>query len=297
MFRLFCLLLSLLLLPSICAARDLNPELTRPHLNDFIWPNNKRFALSLTFDDGRTSQVDNGLEIFKRTGAKATFYLMPTMIPERLSQWQTMVKMGQEIGNHSIHHPCTGNFNWVLERGNALELYSLKDIRDELNQASKDIERQLKVQVRSFAYPCGHTYIGRGSQVTSYIGVVNELFASGRTWNDETSNNPRFLDYPLLTGIPMDAKSFEQLLPILEKAKKEGRWLILAGHDIGTDIDGYSTRIDTLEKLIAYGQDPANNAWFDTVGHITDHIKKTRPKPESQTPGALDELGRGQASR
>jgi len=41
---------------------------------DFHWPQGKRAAISLTFDDARASQVDNGIPILDEYSVKATIY-------------------------------------------------------------------------------------------------------------------------------------------------------------------------------------------------------------------------------
>jgi len=45
---------------------------------------------------------------------------------------------GHEIGNHSLYHPCSGNFSW--SRHKALEEYTLQKMMTELDSASKLIK-------------------------------------------------------------------------------------------------------------------------------------------------------------
>ncbi len=51
----------------------------------FRWPNGKRVALSLSFDDARASQVEGGTALLDRFGVKATFYLTASSIERRLA--------------------------------------------------------------------------------------------------------------------------------------------------------------------------------------------------------------------
>jgi hypothetical protein len=41
----------------------------------FEWPNGKKAAISLSFDDGRSSQVQGGTALLDQFGVKATFYV------------------------------------------------------------------------------------------------------------------------------------------------------------------------------------------------------------------------------
>src|SRR3954451_21131658 len=90
----------------------------------FQWPDNKRAAISLSFDDARLSQPDKGFALLHSFGVKATFYVSFGSLEKRLDQWKPAIDMGHEIGNHSVTHPCSGNFPWA--RPNALEDYTLE---------------------------------------------------------------------------------------------------------------------------------------------------------------------------
>ena len=93
-------------------------------------------------------------------------------------------------GNHTIGHPCTGNFAWVRYDSVVLESYDLDRMRAEVLQANDKIEELLGVRPVSFAYPCGQTYVGRGTNTKSYVPLIAELFQTGRRWLDETTNAP-----------------------------------------------------------------------------------------------------------
>ena len=126
-----------------------------------------------------------------------------------------------------------------------------------------------------FAYPCGQTFIGRGQNTRSYVPVVAELFFTGRGWLDEGPNDPTFCDFAQLTGMEMDGKDFDQILPLLENAKKTGAWLVLAGHEMG-DSGPQTTRLTMLRKLIEYAQDPANGIWITSVGTVAKYIQSQK---------------------
>ena len=236
----------------------------------FTWPEGKQIAISLSFDDARASQVDAGTALLDQYGVKGTFYVVPNSVKQRLEGWKKAVASGHEIGNHSFNHPCTGNFPWSRQK--AIENYTLKQMRSELILANKDIKELLGVEAEVFAYPCGQTYIGRGENTKSYVPVVSKLFLSGRGWLDEGPNAPQFCDLAQLTGMEMDGKDFEQILPLIENAKKSGAWLVLAGHEMGTS-GNQTTRLSMLKKLIEYAQNPANGIWIAPVGTVAKYIK------------------------
>jgi peptidoglycan-N-acetylglucosamine deacetylase len=241
----------------------------------FVWPDGRKIAVSLSFDDARSSQVDAGTAVLDPFGVKATFYVVPGSMKERLEGWKKAAANGHEIGNHSLVHPCTGNFLWSRDR--ALEDYTLERMRSELAEANNEIEKLVGVKPRVFAYPCGQTFVGRGVNTKSYIPLVADLFFTGRGWLDEGPNDPAFCDFAQLTGMEMDGKDFEQILPILESARKNNQWVVLAGHEMG-ESGSQTTRLSMLKKLMEYAKDPANGIWLAPVGTVAAYVDKTRKK-------------------
>jgi hypothetical protein len=133
----------------------------------------------------------------------------------------------------------------------------------------------LGVKPKVFAYPCGSTFVGQGVNTKSYVPLIAELFLAGRGWLDEGPNNPSFCDFAQLTGMEMDGKDFDQILPLIENARKTGAWLVLAGHEMG-DSGEQTTRLSMLKKLIEYAQDPANGIWIAPMGTVAKYVKDHR---------------------
>ena len=237
----------------------------------YPWPEGKRAAISLSFDDARESQVIVGTKLLDQYGIKATFYVVPSTMQRQLEGWKAAVASGHEIGNHSLTHPCMENFDW--SRSNALENYSLKTMKKNIQECTKKIEELLGVTPEVFAYPCGQKYIGRGAKTKSYVPLISKMFVSGRGWLDEAPNNPRYCNFAQLTGVEMDGKNFEQILLLIEGAKKSGKWLVLAGHEMGEE-GQQTTRLSMLKKLAEYVQNPANAVWIAPVGTVAKYIKK-----------------------
>ena len=138
----------------------------------FSWPNNAKAAVSLTFDDARTTQLDVGIPILDSFGIKGTFFVSPEFVGDRLAEWQTVPVKGHEIGNHTMTHPCSECFEFVRERKNALEDYDLERMARELDDANAWIAERFGSVPTSFAYPCGHTSVGRGRDTRSYIRLT-----------------------------------------------------------------------------------------------------------------------------
>ena len=238
------------------------------------WPEGKMMALSHSFDDARESHPTVGLPLFEELDAQVTFYVVPNAMRKYEKEWKAIVAAGHELGNHTLVHPCSGNFPWARDK--ALENYNLTAMRAELLEASSQIEEMAGVKPTSFAYPCGQTFVGRGSQTKSYVPLIADLFVTGRDWLNEASNSPVYADLAQLQAISMDGKNFkEDIKPLLKRAANNEDWVVLAGHEIGEE--GFqTTRIEMLRQLIAYAKDPQYGIWLAPVGEIAKYVEEQR---------------------
>ena len=236
--------------------------------------------MSLSFDDARPSQVDVGAAVLDRYGVKVTFFLVPASAEQRRAGWKKIAAAGHELGNHSLDHPCSGNFAWSRQK--ALEDYTLDKMRQQLVGANARLREMFGTTPETFAYPCGQTFVGRGRETRSYVPLVAETFLAGRGWLGESPNDPAFCDLAQVLGMEMDGKEFEQLLPLLEQTRKAGAWLVLAGHDIGEG-GPQTTRVAMLDKLLPWLRDPANGFWAAPVGAVARHIEQQRRPGLSST--------------
>jgi len=242
------------------------------------WPEGKRAAVSLSFDDARASQLEVGVPLFKELGVAVTFYLTASSIGSHGAEWKAAAAAGHELGNHSMTHPCTGHFPW--SRARALEEYTAARIEAELTDATRAIAEATGVTPITFAYPCGQSFYGRGATAASYIPLVARDFVAGRGYGDETPNDVGVIDLARVLGVSSDEKTFEELRPLVDETIAEGKWLVFGGHDIGTTPGRQVTRVETLRALAAYVKDPAKGVWLDTVAHVATHLaNRSKPAP------------------
>jgi len=272
MFRLAAVLACFLLVEPVSSAQDSGTD--RDITGEaFQWPGGKQMALSLSFDDARYSQVEKGIPLLNKYKVAGTFYVSPDAMLERLEDWEKAVEAGHDIGNHTLVHPCSGNFPWA--RHKALEDYSLEQMAQELDSASNLIHSVLGIWPTAFAYTCGQTYVGRGVNTRSYVPLVAGRFETGRNWMNEGPNDPLFCDLARLNGTELDGKSFEEALKLIEAAREQGGWLIFAGHEM--DDGGRQTSLlPTIDSICRYASDPANGIWIDHVSKIGAYLGEKR---------------------
>jgi len=241
----------------------------------FHWPDGKRVAVSLSFDDARASQVDVGLDVINPTGVKVTFFVTTSSdaFRTKLDGWKRALSSGHEIGNHTVNHPCTGNFPWSFH--NALENYTLEKMSQELDDSNAVIQQHLGVRAATFAYPCGQKFVGRGPELKSYVPLIGRKFLVGRGYMDEYYNDPVFCDLAQASGTAFDDTDYIDMIKHINKAAEQGGWVIFVGHDIGQKAFQVTDTI-ALAALCRYMQDPASGVWVDTVKSIGEYVVKQR---------------------
>ena len=188
-----------------------------------------------------------------------------------------MVAAGHEIGNHTNLHPCSANHEWVRD-GQAIEDLTLDDLACDIAEADRWIGEVLGVHPRTFAYPCGQTWVGRGVDTRSYVPIIADRFLAGRAFNDISTNSLHRCDLARVMCVNSDNKSFADLEPLLDETLADGAWLVLGGHEIGDEGDFETTTPTLIEAVVDWCRSHA--VWVDTIGSIAGYIQDRRRQPD-----------------
>jgi hypothetical protein len=255
----------------------------------FRWPDGKRAAISLSFDDARLSQVDVGVDLLDQCGVKATFCVLPRGVKQRLEGWKRAVAGGHEIGSHTMNHPCTGNYGFSTR--NVLENYTLEMMAREIDDGNAEIQRLLGVTPRTFSYPCSDMFVGRGRQTESYVHLVAERFIVGLGASEDWTmnkyipvlNNPALCDLAFVHVTSfgeMRTMDFAHLVEQVSKAVEGGRWLVFRGHEFG-DQGRHVANTSVVQVFCQYITEPSRGIWVDTVGQVGKYIQEERARAQS----------------
>jgi len=242
------------------------------------FPEGVSVAVSLTFDDARPSQLD-GVRILDDHGLRATFYVLPSGVTAASDRWRSVARSGHEIGNHSGTHPCSGNFDFAAT--NALEDKTMQDIAHDVDAASGTIHEALGVQPRTFAYPCGQSFIGRGQHRRSYVPIIAERFVAGRGYGSEVGNLPDRCDLAHLDAYTIDGLDVGELRTLVAAGMTRGEWVIMAAHDVGADRPQTVPAQDLDEFCRSLACD--DRIWVAPVIEVAEHLVGT-PGQRPRTP-------------
>lgn len=237
---------------------------------DFIWPNNARCGVSLTYDDGLVSQLDNALPALREYGIKGTFFLSGAALTDAGlgNRWKQAVIDGHELGLHTIHHACDMKHEFVSE-GYSLQDYDVKRMQAELEENKRILNSYgYTPKKHVFAYPCGESSFGPGmtqsykplimQMCTAARGVMQELAVPGRL---DMSEAPCF-------EAPVTVKG---LIDIVEKAAAANSWAIILFHGVGGDYIPVSKETHAeFVKYLAKNKDCIHTACFGSIAGLID---------------------------
>jgi peptidoglycan/xylan/chitin deacetylase (PgdA/CDA1 family) len=193
------------------------------------WPGGKRAAVSLTYDDGLDSQLDNVLPALDVFGLKATFFLTKENMEARAADWIGVSRRGHEVGDHTTTHPCDNLAAFTAQRFRDQEIAPMEGLLDDGFAAPRP---------RTFAYPCGFTGLGGGSRTqrrARYLQALEPTFAAARTV-DGGPNDPRQVSerrYALNAFEPTYDEDTPRLAAdYVQRAIDQGLWAILVFHEV-----------------------------------------------------------------
>jgi peptidoglycan/xylan/chitin deacetylase (PgdA/CDA1 family) len=224
-------------------------------------------AISLSYDDGLCSQLDNAIPALNRFGFKATFYLVVghPQVKEKLMQWRTVAKQGHELGNHTVNHRCCASLpgrEWVSPEQD-LEQYTIKDIKQEILAANDFLYTIDGKSERTFTPPCNDVVING----ESYLGLIEPHFVAIK-FHEQLPTD--FVS----TFVPEVDLSHGLLLSerIAMEAKKGTRLLNIVLHGIGGDYLNISN--EEHNTLLAYLDDNRESYWVDSYINIMKYLSK-----------------------
>jgi peptidoglycan/xylan/chitin deacetylase (PgdA/CDA1 family) len=233
------------------------------------WPGGARGAVSLTYDDGLNSQLDNAVPELKRHGWKATFFLTEDNAHWRLADWEALAREGNEVANHTVTHPCA-LARWSADRFARAELGPMDGYLD----AHFGAER-----AKTFAYPCGYLGLGHGGRRARFARYRKMLEHDGVIAARTTAGGPnRPAD---VIADPLRLHAFEPTyegdtvtpaLRYLNETVAQGGWAILVFHDVlpqwKTDGDAsVATHNRILERVAEL------DVWCAPMGQVFDYVQ------------------------
>jgi peptidoglycan/xylan/chitin deacetylase (PgdA/CDA1 family) len=245
------------------------------------WPGDRTAAISLTFDDAMATHLDNAGPILKKYGIQGTFFVITGAEDwrKRTAEWKQLSLQGNEIGGHTVNHPCLG----PQVKPHAQD-YTPEMMEAEMRDSAKAIAAEIgERRGLTFAYPCGNMSFGPPGEQTRnaalYQRYVSEHFFAARAsggprsgWSGTVeADDLSILSVPDL-GFTAD-RGFPELIAMAEPGLRNHRWEVFTFHGVGGEWLSVST--DTLEELAAYLA-RHSEIWTATFGDAVRYIQESK---------------------
>jgi peptidoglycan/xylan/chitin deacetylase (PgdA/CDA1 family) len=237
------------------------PAFTQESGQAVIWPDGRKIAVSLSYDDALNSQLDNALPALDKHKFKASFYIVPNsdVINKRMQEWKALTENGHELGNHSVYHPCRAslpNREWVAAHHD-LDKYTVAQMLEELNTANTFLKALDGKTQRTYTVPCGDTLIAG----ENYLNNASELFVAIKGQGVEKGFS--------VLWAPSDV-SGEQLLEYLNNVPENVSLVNILFHGVGGDYLSVSTQAHV--QLLDYLAQHQETYYVDSYINIMQYV-------------------------
>lgn len=228
-------------------------------------------AVSLTFDDGTSSQLTKAIPALNARQLRGTFYLAPGGDDwrERLAPWRDVAAAGHEIGNHSLSHLCSDNLSGAQ---GGLEDVTVEQIEGDILLARERLATIAPQQPQwTFCYPCYLTFVGRGELRRSYVPVIAKHFLAGRAGGEYGfANRPALVDLACVAALATERMSGFEMIGLVEQLTYQGGWVVLVFHDI----DGSRLTVGEYDfcMLLDYLQRKSGEIWTAPMAEVAARV-------------------------
>ncbi|HKV63514.1 MAG TPA: polysaccharide deacetylase family protein [Candidatus Acidoferrum sp.] len=263
----------LLLAATTCAAQA---QTNAPAISVTRWPQDHLAAISLTFDDGINSHLDFVGPILKKHHLSGTFFVTTAMGPweKRKLEWKQLALEGNELANHTVHHPCM-----LPQIKPHLQDYTPALMEAEVRDAAQQITQLLNShRGLTFAYPCGNMSFGKPQdEVASaalYARYVSENSFGARGVGAGSPQNPDELNVLDVGDLgPTADKDSIALLAMAQPALRGHLWGVYCFHGVGGD--WLSITQETLDEVAGY-LERHSEIWTATFGDVLRYTQERR---------------------
>lgn len=274
----FQLPISILLLMAMAIA----PAVSAAEKESFVWPEGKKAAVSLAYDDALDSQLDNAIPALDKAGLKGSFYLQLSRdsVRNRMAEWRAAAANGHELGNHTLFHQCSASLpgrDWVEPQRN-LDTTTAAQMKDQVILANVMLNAIDGRQERTMTVPCGDV-MAAGQ---NYVELVESQFVGIKLGGGGVTPSMASVDPDAVTvEVPVGVTG-KQLIAVVKAAARQGTMANFTFHGIGGDYLTVSNQAH--EELLAYLAGHRDVYWVDTFVNIMKYVRGQQAEANAAAP-------------
>lgn len=234
--------------------------------------NNKECAVVLTYDDAIDVDLDNVAPVLDSLKLKGTFYLIGSspVVTNRMNEWRKLAARGNELGNHSLYHPCDGSLpgRGFVTAETDLSKYTVNRAVKEIRTTNTLLTALDGKTERTFAYPCGDLQIGD----QRFYDELKKDFVAARGVNAGLQMVKQ-VNLDNVDCIMINGQSADYMIDLVEKAKQSHTLLVFLFHGVGGG-HNINVSLDAHSKLLHYLKANEKTIWVAPMVDVARYIKK-----------------------
>jgi peptidoglycan/xylan/chitin deacetylase (PgdA/CDA1 family) len=250
------------------------------------WPQGKTFAIVLTYDDALHSQLQVAAPRLASAKLHGTFFLQGTNLsPADMLRWRAVQAAGNELGNHSLFHPCPRDMlpkrtQYYIENYDASRLIDELAIMNGLLFGIDGLDLP-----RTYSGPCSQMLVG-GVDVTEALRrsrVAKYIRTGGDAWKSIVTDFARLDPMQVPSWGPVDGPGGAELIAYVERVRAAHGLGVFQFHGVGGDY--LSVSAQAHDELIAYlAKQP--DVWVAPFQETLDYVF-SRDRQEQAKPVAM----------
>jgi peptidoglycan/xylan/chitin deacetylase (PgdA/CDA1 family) len=234
--------------------------------------NNKECAVVLTYDDAIDIDLDNVAPVLDSLKLKGTFYLIGSspVVTNRMSEWRKLATRGNELGNHSLYHPCDGSLSGrgFVTAETDLSKYTVNRAVKEIRTTNTLLTALDGKTERTFSYPCGDLQIGD----QRFYDELRKDFVAARGVNAGLQMAKQ-VNLDNIDCFMINGQSADYMIDLVEKAKQSHSLLVFLFHGVGGG-HNINVSLDAHSKLLHYLKANEKTIWIAPMVDVAHYIKK-----------------------
>jgi peptidoglycan/xylan/chitin deacetylase (PgdA/CDA1 family) len=239
----------------------------------FAWPQGKRAAIVLTYDDAMPSQLSVAIPQLDAAGLRGTFFLdADSLTPAEMLRWRRAARNGHELGNHSVNHPCP---RAMLPRAEhyATETYDTRSMLAEIGVMNAVLFGVDGATARTYAYPCSQSLVG-GEDYHDGLrssGLARYARTGGDAYRSVVTDAAALDAFAVPSWGPVDHPDGAALIAYVERVRAAGGLGVLQFHGVGGDYLDVSAQahqqlLDHLKR--------SPDVWVAPFQQVMDRVTK-----------------------
>ena len=248
------------------------PCLALPALAAMPWPDGKTAAIVLTYDDALHSQLEFVVPRLASAGFHGTFFLEgANLSPPDVLRWRAVRGAGNELGNHSLFHPCP---KAMLPKRTQyyIENYDASRFIDELRIMNTLLFGIDGLQgPRTYSVPCSQMLVG-GNDATEALRksrVVKFVRTGGDAWKSIVTDFTKLDPMQVPSWGPVDGPDGAALIAYVERVRAARGLGVFQFHGVGGDY--LSVSAQAHDELVAHlAQEP--DVWVAPFQEVMDYV-------------------------